>query len=284
MITLPTSPAHAAGSASQGFSYGIDEAGRGSLAGPVVAAIVLFPPTVDWRRLKGLNDSKKLTEQKRKALLPHIMAEAAAYGVGLSWQKEIDEINIVNATFRAMCRAIIAMHINFSPLPSGILHIDGNLLIRPDAWQDCSGKAASQWHTHYFPRLTACPPHSEEIPPMPAPDHKQAYAAIERLKNAPTEPHGAPSPPFPFTGQEAIIGGDGKVPSISAASILAKTRRDHIMSQLDKYAPRYGFAKHKGYGTLQHRQSILQHGPSNLHRITFIKTLSEPRQQLLLLQ
>ena len=98
---------------------GVDEAGRGPLAGPVYAAAVILPDTFD---LPGLNDSKKLTEKKREALFPMIQEQAIAYGIGYATAEEIDEINILNATFLAMKRAVEQM-----PVTPDILLVDGNL-------------------------------------------------------------------------------------------------------------------------------------------------------------
>lgn len=97
---------------------GIDEAGRGPLAGPVCAAAVILPIGTD---IDGLNDSKKLTEKKREMLFPMIIENATAYGIGFASEQEIDEINILNATFLAMSRAVEALGI--SP---DLLLIDGN--------------------------------------------------------------------------------------------------------------------------------------------------------------
>ena len=102
-----------------GVISGVDEAGRGPLAGPVYAAAVVLSPetTID-----GLNDSKKLTEKKREALFPIIQEKALAYGIGFATEQEIDEINILNATFLAMRRAVENMGIT-----PDLLLIDGNL-------------------------------------------------------------------------------------------------------------------------------------------------------------
>lgn len=97
---------------------GVDEAGRGPLAGPVyAAAVILSPDTV----IEGLNDSKKLTEKKREALFPIIQEKALAYGIGFATEREIDEINILNATFLAMHRAVEQLQIT-----PQLLLIDGN--------------------------------------------------------------------------------------------------------------------------------------------------------------
>lgn len=97
---------------------GVDEAGRGPLAGPVyAAAVILSPDTV----IDGLNDSKKLTEKKREALFPIIQEKAVAYGIGFATEQEIDEVNILNATFLAMRRAVEQL-----PIQPDLLLIDGN--------------------------------------------------------------------------------------------------------------------------------------------------------------
>ena len=115
---------------------GIDEAGRGCLAGPVVAAAVLFAPNVSFADiLPGLDDSKKLTANARENIVPRIKTHALSWGLGISWPEEIDRVNILNATFRAMSRAAVVLQ-RSGPLPH--LVIDGNHTIRPDAWQAAS--------------------------------------------------------------------------------------------------------------------------------------------------
>ncbi len=188
---------------------GIDEAGRGCLAGPVVAAAVRLSKE---HNIQGLNDSKKLSASQRAQLVQEIYAKAQV-GIGLVWQKDIDAINILQATFHAMAKAVVAMLKRHAPHEQPFLHIDGNKIL---------------------------PPHvlAQYLPASP-------------LK------------------QEAIVGGDGLVPSIAAASIVAKTHRDRIMEILNKRWPQYNFAKHKGYGTKEHRAAIMQFGACPLHRMTF---------------
>ena len=264
------------------YCYGVDEAGRGCLAGPVVAAIVLFPPQTAWENLAGLNDSKKLSATKRMALVPHILREASAYGIGLSWQKEVDEVNIINATFRAMCRAFIHMERRFSPLPHAPVYIDGNLPVRLTAWEACTRVPPHHWHTPYFPEgFPLSPPKTIESPLPPlceedvhSPCLQQPLDGEQNNKN----------PIFPFQNQQPLIGGDGLIASISAASILAKTTRDALMVRLDRFFPHYGFAQHKGYGTKHHREALLRHGPCPLHRHSFIQKILLPEQQLSLFQ
>jgi ribonuclease HII len=190
---------------------GVDEAGRGCLAGPVVAGACILPAEYD---LPGLNDSKKLTAGKRETLYPLIRAQAVAWGLGVAWPWEIDEINILQATFRAMGRAVRAMKAE-----PGFLRIDGDKLI----------------------------------------------------------PHYALGRDIP---QEYVIQGDGKVPAISAASVLAKTFRDHLMIRLAKRYPGYGLSKHMGYGTKVHVEAIQKLGPCRLHRLTFKKVRPEDKPQV----
>ncbi|WP_319583165.1 ribonuclease HII [uncultured Pseudodesulfovibrio sp.] len=190
---------------------GVDEAGRGCLAGPVVAGACILPAEYD---LPGLNDSKKLTAAKRETLYPLIRQQAVAWGVGVAWPWEIDEINILQATFRAMGRAVRAMKAE-----PGFLRIDGDKLIPNYALE-------------------------RDIP------------------------------------QEYIIQGDGKVPAISAASILAKTFRDHLMVHLARRYPGYGLSKHMGYGTKVHVDAIRKLGPCRLHRLTFKKVKPEAKPQV----
>ncbi len=202
---------------------GIDEAGRGCLAGPVVAAAVLLPPCLDdifaAGAFKGLTDSKKLSAAARERLAADIRRHAVAFGVGLVWQKDIDRINILQATFHAMAKAAVCLvkrHRSDMPLT---LYIDGNKTI-PSA-------VLSQ----YWPMLTA---------------------------------FGQQAP-----RQEALVGGDGLMPAISAASILAKTHRDKVMELFHRRWPKYNFAKHKGYGTKDHLAALAVHGACPLHRMTF---------------
>lgn len=185
----------------QGFVNvcGVDEAGRGPLAGPVVAAAVILPENCV---IDGLNDSKKLTEKRREALYDMICEQALAYAIASVDHKVIDEINILQATYRAMEQAIAALSV-----PADFALIDGNR---------------------------------------------------------------APMLDIPC---QCIVGGDAKCASIAAASILAKVTRDRYMRQMDGQYPAYGFAGHKGYGTKAHTEVILAHGPSPIHRMTFLKKL-----------
>lgn len=182
---------------------GVDEAGRGCLAGPVVAAAVILPASYD---LPGLTDSKKLSPARREVLAPAIKTQAVSWAVGLAWPLEIDRINILQATLAAMARAV--SHLRLVPT---LVRIDGNQCI-PTA------------------RL----------------------AAVE-----------------PAPRQETVVGGDLLVPAISAASILAKTARDRLMTILSRRYPAYGFAAHKGYGVKAHLLALRRLGPCPLHRLTF---------------
>lgn len=178
---------------------GVDEAGRGPLAGPVCAAAVILPDGVE---IPGLNDSKKLSDKKRRELYPIIKEKAIAYSIAFADHKEIDEINILQATFLAMQRAI-----------------DG-LDIKPD------------------------------------------FALIDGNRE---KDFGLPV--------QTIVQGDGRSANIAAASILAKVTRDDLMESLAKEYPDYGFEIHKGYGTKAHYQALAEHGPSPVHRMTFLKKL-----------
>ena len=178
---------------------GVDEAGRGPLAGPVCAAAVILPPNAN---IPGLNDSKKLSDKRRRELYPLIMEQAIAYGIGFADHKEIDEINILQATFLAMERALFQLSVK----PELAL-IDGN-----------------------------------------------------RKKD-----FGIPV--------KTVVHGDSLSASIAAASILAKVTRDDLMLKMAEEYPQYGFEIHKGYGTKAHYQALAEHGPSPVHRMTFLKKL-----------
>ncbi len=183
------------------FVGGVDEAGRGPLAGPVVAACVVIDSNfkIDSSDLELVADSKKLSAKKREKLFGVIREKALAVEIGIVDNINIDKINILQASFLAMRRAIKKLKIE----PDCIL-VDGNF----------------------------------KIPKLDKP-------------------------------QEAIIGGDGKVWAIAAASIIAKVSRDWIMSEIDKQYPEYEFYKHKGYGTKLHLEKIALYGPCPIHRMSF---------------
>ncbi|MBM4216768.1 MAG: ribonuclease HII [Gammaproteobacteria bacterium] len=196
------------GEVSAGWSAGVDEAGRGPLAGPVVAAAVILDPA---RPITGLADSKALSPSAREALVPIIREQSIAWGVGLASPEEIDAINILQATLLAMRRAVVALAVR-----PAHLEVDGNRL-----------------------------------------------PFIEGLVGVRTA--------------VAIVKGDSKVAAISAASILAKTVRDHVMEQLDTRYPEYGFAIHKGYSVKAHLAALDAHGPSLVHRRSYAPVRSRVR-------
>ncbi len=175
---------------------GCDEAGRGCLAGPVYAAAVILPHNF---QNELLNDSKKLKEEERYMLRPIIEKEAICWAVAFASNIEIDSINILNASFLAMHRAISKLNID-----PELLLIDGNRFNK-----------------------------------------------------------------YPNTEHNCIIKGDGIYMSIAAASVLAKTYRDDFMLQLHNEFPQYCWNKNKGYGTLIHRNAIIDNGFSPFHRKTF---------------
>jgi ribonuclease HII len=175
---------------------GVDEAGRGPLAGPVYAAAVILDPA---RRVNGLADSKVLTAERREVLAARIKERAIAWAIAFATVEEIDRINIFHAAMLAMRRAVQALG------------------VKPqEAWVDGN----------------FCPP-------------ELGCAA------------------------RAIVDGDATHKPISAASILAKTARDAEMIMLHARYPRYGFGKHKGYGTAEHLEALGRFGPCEIHRRSF---------------
>ena len=179
-----------------GLICGVDEAGRGPLAGPVCAAAVILPPETE---LPGLNDSKKLSEKRREQLFPEIQRIALAWSVAFASVEEIEERNILGATMLAMNRAI------------------AGLSLTPD------------------------------------------LALIDGNRNKEIE---VPS--------RCVVHGDARCASIAAASILAKVSRDHLMLELAREYPQYGFEKHKGYGTRAHYAALREYGPCPAHRPSFL--------------
>lgn len=226
---------------------GIDEAGRGCLAGPVVAAAVILPPHADAAALAallpalaGLTDSKKLTAAKREALAPRIRQHAVAWGLGVVWPRDIERINILQATFHAMWRAVRALR----PGHAGRVGLDPHGLDPAD-----------------LPDLSGIPliiDGDKTIPP----------AVFAGQPPCPARPIPT-APAWPIPAQRAVIGGDALVPAVSAASILAKTFRDRLMVAMDNRFPGYGLAVHKGYGTAEHMAAIADLGPCPQHRGTF---------------
>lgn len=174
---------------------GVDEAGRGPLAGPVSAAAVILDPR---RPIAGINDSKKLSPTRRAALEPVIQERALAWAVAWASVEEIDRINILQASLLAMQRAVAALTVQ----PQRIL-VDGN----------------------------RCPDFGCEA--------------------------------------QAVVGGDGLIAEIGAASILAKVARDRLMVALDAECPGYGFAQHKGYPTRAHLAALQTLGICVHHRRSF---------------
>jgi len=180
---------------------GLDEAGRGALAGPVCVGTIILPnenPLL-LQALSGVRDSKQLTPRKRNQLAPRIKQVARAWGIGFASADEIDELGIVPATRLAANRALEFMH--------------------------------------FFPEFLLTD-FRLELPELDLP-------------------------------QAALVKGDQRSLSIASASILAKTARDELMIELDTRHPHYGFARHKGYGSLAHRRAISEFGFSPVHRKTF---------------
>jgi ribonuclease HII len=174
---------------------GVDEAGRGPLAGPVLAAAVVLDPRMP---IDGLRDSKQLSAAARERFAALIRERAYAWSVGRADVTEIDSVNILQATLLAMTRAVAGL-----PLRPHRALVDG----------------------------LHCPPLSCRV--------------------------------------EAVVGGDRRFAVISAASILAKVVRDAEMLELDRRYPQYGFKRHKGYPTAEHRRALRRHGPCPCHRRSF---------------
>ncbi|MGH8250602.1 MAG: ribonuclease HII [Steroidobacteraceae bacterium] len=183
-----------------GLSAGVDEAGRGPLAGPVMAAAVILDPR---RPIRGLRDSKLLDAERRETLAIAIRQRALAWAVGWSDAAEIDVLDILQASLLAMRRALQGL-----ALIPGQVQVDGNR---------CPSSAMLGF---------AC-------------------------------------------SLEAIVRGDARVGAISAASILAKVRRDAWMTRAATVYPGYGFERHKGYPTPEHLSLLTRLGPCALHRRSF---------------
>lgn len=232
---------------------GIDEAGRGPLAGPVVAAACLLPADVD---LPGVNDSKKLSEKKREALFPLVQERAIAWGIGVVDHARIDEINILNATFEAMRLAVRGLL--GEPLPP-----------EPPLWAEAvGGPLARPLQAGWAPPVSWRLGRGEAVAADPEPGSRgSAFLLVDgnqRIRE--------------WTGlQRPVVGGDRKALAIAAASILAKVARDRLMIGYDKLYPAYGFAGHKGYSAPVHWGALDREGPCPIHRLSFLG----PRQSTL---
>lgn len=175
---------------------GVDEAGRGPLAGPVVAAAVVLDLRSGW---DGVNDSKKLSAEAREQVYARVLTEARAFAWSVVGPRAIDRLNIRCASLEAMRRAVALLS-----LAPDLVLVDGN----------------------------------DRIPELGC-------------------------------RQEAVVGGDARLLSVAAASVVAKVVRDRIMERLDRVWPDYGFARHKGYGTPEHLAALRKLGPCRLHRYSF---------------
>lgn len=186
----------------QGYSSvaGVDEAGRGPLAGPVVAACVIVPRGCDYSLFK---DSKLLTPRRRAVLFDILKDCGALIGVGLAGPREIEQINILQASLLAMKRAM----------------------------EDCTVKNQG------------CSPE---------------YLLVDGGFQVPAA-----------VSQQTLVKGESKSASIAAASIIAKVTRDRLMADNHHLYPQYGFLRHQGYPTKEHRLAISRYGPCPLHRRTF---------------
>ncbi len=212
---------------------GCDEAGRGCLAGSVYAAAVILPHDYDNPEL---NDSKKLTEKRRYALREEIQRDAVAWAVGIVTPEEIDEINILHASFLAMHRAIAALSVR----PQALI-IDGNRFDpKPRLPHGQADSSLSTLHSS----LSPCDSSLSTLP-----------SSLLTLNSS-----------LPFT---CIVHGDAKYQAIAAASILAKTYRDDYMNQLDEEFPAYKWKKNKGYPTKEHRAAIAEYGITKYHRKSY---------------
>lgn len=181
--------------ASGALVAGVDEAGRGPLAGDVIAAAVILDADA---LVPGLRDSKLISHARRPRVAVSVREQALAWALGRASVAEIDRLNILQASLLAMRRAVAALEI----APHFVL-VDGN----------------------------RCPDWS--LPCL------------------------------------AVVGGDRLVPAISAASVLAKVARDEEMVELDALHPGYGFARHKGYPTVEHLDALRRLGVSPVHRQSF---------------
>ncbi|MEK7163030.1 MAG: ribonuclease HII [Patescibacteria group bacterium] len=203
------------------YIIGIDEVGRGPLAGPVTVAAVAVTVNSKFRiknaKLK-LKDSKKLLPKQREEWFYFIKQQKISFAIASVSPKIIDKINISNAANLAATRAVKKLLISNQQLiiNSCKIFLDGGLYLNKNI---------------------------------------RVYPLLKKFN--------------PFLSASTIIKGDEKIPAISLASIVAKVARDRMMMNIHKKYPRYGFDKHKGYGTKQHIKMIKKYGLSPIHRKSF---------------
>lgn len=191
----------------QKFVIGIDEAGRGPLAGPVYVGLVLAPQDFSFGIFDHLDDSKKMTEKRREKVVAQL--------------EELPEPQIKTiATYSSAAT------------------------IDREGIQTAIAKAITEGLEYL------------------AVDPNDCWVFLDGTLKAPEE----------FL-QETIIGGDGKVPAISLASVVAKVARDRYMQKISEKYPEYNLGKHKGYGTKEHREAIRKYGPSDIHRKSFLSKI-----------
>jgi ribonuclease HII len=232
---------------------GVDEAGRGPLAGPVVAAACVLPAGASF---PGLDDSKKLDEPAREALYGAITGHpGVAWCVRVEDHVSIDRVNILQATMRAMRRAVEGL--------AGGGGGGGGGDAAAAAGEDAAGaRDAATGFESDDPDAENC----ADAAAIPDPRARRSrlraspdYALIDGNR----VPAGLPC------AAEAVVGGDGKVCAIAAASVIAKVTRDRIMLDLERAHPGYGLGRHKGYGVPEHVAAIRRLGPSDVHRRSF---------------
>lgn len=257
-----------------GFEYliGVDEVGRGPLAGPVVACAVIMPK--DWD-VPGINDSKKLTENRRNELALNIKDRSVAIGLGFVNSKKIDRFNIRSATKMAMIIAVRRCIENFQEQGYGsdeIKDYDTKNVDLP-AIENRSYETGSD--------MTLDVDSNEDLDR--ALKKSRIKILIDGDMEIPLEQLEADFDKEGFTiSQETIIKGDSKSLAIGAASIVAKVARDEFMKEYSKRAPEFGFEKHKGYGTKAHYEAISSYGLSPIHRKTFLKKVLDKMEEELI--
>ena len=220
------------------FVFGIDEAGRGCLAGPVCAAVTCWPSSVlQLAPPIDVHDSKLMTEKRREAAYQPIKDFSQFHGIGFATSQEIDQWNILRATHLAVARAMekaLAMMVNQGLVRIGEIR-SRNFMFLSD------GSHPLLSHAKHF---------------AVSPDYGVEFPLLRELF-------------LDYFYEKCIVKGDSKVFSIASASVLAKVSRDRLMMELDRTYPDYAFAVHKGYSTAKHVENLRKVGPCSEHRFSF---------------
>ncbi|MEF2978768.1 ribonuclease HII [Subtercola sp. YIM 133946] len=246
---------------------GVDEVGRGALAGPVAVGMCVIDPVRPGRFPVGLRDSKLLAEPRREQLAPLAAAWARASAVGLASANEVDELGIMVCLGLAGARAFALLLEAGVDVSGAVLVLDGNYdyLSRHLPVAGVPASAAAPAVPPLPVSASAAPPAPSAVSPLPV----SASAAPSAVPPPYAAAGGSEGPSYRVTTR---IKADRDCASVAAASVVAKVHRDRLMIDLDAQVPGYGWASNKGYSSSAHFEALDLLGPSAHHRLTWLKS------------